>query len=324
MGVIEKIKGWFSKKSPPLDIPSSGVGNLVGLYVPKYDDIKKISNKVNEIQDVIDNLPPPTPTPDLSEYAKKNENNSFVPQSIVGGTPWMNFKFTNGKIAGSIQGYNDKFEVKGNYENLVLKSPKNVVLEPTQNAIYEKAPTENNHIANKEYVDSEIAKIPPVDLSDYYNKSEVDNKDTTTLNDAKNYTDSEIAKIPTGGGGIKLYSWSGRKNASITKRDYFRGFQYWIPTGTTIQVSVPTELRNKKLLIAYSNFYIVNPSVPNTQYQNKTINSNVWNYSTITTSSVATIDLTQEIVDLKDIWVGNVGSFAAELEYRIYVIGEIL
>lgn len=309
MGVIEKIKGWFSKKSPPLDIPSKGIGNISGLYIPKNSDIQKIGKKVNEIQEVIDNLPP---VPDLSEYAKKNENNSFVPQSITGATPWMNFKFTNGKIAGSIQGYNDKFEVKGNYENLVLKSPKNVILEPTQNAIYEKAPTENNHIANKEYVDNTISQI---NLSDYYNKSEVDNKDATTLNDAKSYTDSEIAKIPSGG--VRLYDGTKHINLTLRKLHLFSNW-YKYSIQESLVFDIPPKFRGKKFVVVFVITQLTNLKgalfSTGCTYMTGVMSSN-------NTQTGDTATFWGDIFSTTDLYPGNTGDFYGSCGYMYRIIG---
>ena len=51
----------------------------------------------------------------------------------------------------------------------------------------------------KDYTDAEIAAIPGVDLSNYYNKTEVDNKDSATLTAANLYTDNAVAAIDVSG-----------------------------------------------------------------------------------------------------------------------------
>lgn len=326
MSVLKKIKGWFTKQSPPISVPTKGLGNLAGLYIPKEGDIKKLSNKVNDLQSAIDNLPPPTPAPDLSEYAKKNENNSFVPQSIVGATPWVNFKFANGKIAGSIQGYDDRFEVKGNYENLVLKSPKNVVLDPTQNAVYEKAPTADNHLVNKKYAyelwenavnqatqadsimldtakrytDDEIAKLGGADLSKFYTKDEVDrmiqnaiDKSTghiTTYSSKFNYTTLYCEKI------------------HITNNLY----GYWV---NQLTLSIPDRMKGRSgwVIIKFN-------SIENKQAKKEAFTSIVSmdTFNDISTSVKfnGRIGIAQE-----DLLVGSTGGFNATVGYDIIWLG---
>lgn len=149
------IKDWFTRKSKvklAVDKPKT---ILYDLYANSKEN-NDIYLKLQEIENTLNNIPA---IPDLRDYAKKNENNNFKPQSFVSDTPWINFKFRNNQIAGSIQGYTDKFEVKANTENLELKSPKDVVLLPTGNATLNKIPTSDNHIANKKYVDDAINNI---------------------------------------------------------------------------------------------------------------------------------------------------------------------
>lgn len=255
MGVIEKIKGWFSKKSPPLDIPSSGVGNLVGLYVPKYDDIKKISNKVNEIQDVIDNLPPPTPTPDLSDYARLSQVNTFKRAQIIQETnPYINLMNQNGVsvgILGKSKSGNNDVDLESKFGSANVKAAHQVILSAGRNygVVMNGEIKQNNHVVNKEYVDKAIAKIPPVDLSNYYNKSEVDNRDTTTLNDAKSYTDSEIAKIPTSGGKIETITFDSDNNSiSIFKKHILSGWYKYL-VNSAINIHIPTSFKSKKFIV---------------------------------------------------------------------------
>lgn len=155
------IKEWFTRKSKvklAVDKPKT---ILYDLYANSKEN-NDIYLKLQEIENTLNNIPA---IPDLRDYAKKNENNNFKPQSFVSDTPWINFKFRNNQIAGSIQGYNDRFEVKANTENLELKSPKDVVLLPTGNATLIKAPTSDNHIVNKKYVDDAINNIQQANIN---------------------------------------------------------------------------------------------------------------------------------------------------------------
>lgn len=155
------IKDWFTRKSKvklAVDKPKT---ILYDLYANSKEN-NVIYLKLQEIENTLNNIPA---IPDLRDYAKKNENNNFKPQSFVSDTPWINFKFRNNQIAGSIQGYNDRFEVKANTENLELKSPKDVVLLPTGNATLSKAPTSDNHIVNKKYVDDAINNIQQANIN---------------------------------------------------------------------------------------------------------------------------------------------------------------
>ena len=53
-------------------------------------------------------------------------------------------------------------------------------------------------VATTEYVDDAVAAVPTFDPANYYDKTEVDNKDAATLSAANTYTDDEIAAIPAG------------------------------------------------------------------------------------------------------------------------------
>lgn len=319
MGVLKKIKGWFTKQSPPISAPTKGLGNLAGLYIPKEGDIKKLSNKVNDLQSAIDNLPPPTPAPDLSEYAKKNENNSFVPQSIVGATPWVNFKFANGKIAGSIQGYDDRFEVKGNYENLVLKSPKNVVLDPTQNAVYEKAPTADNHLVNKKYA-YELWENAV---------NQATQADSIMLDTAKRYTDDEIAKL----GGADLSKF-------YTKDEVDRIVQDYTYTQSNFGDSMQLDVRKFHISNDVFSYYIPNFTlpVPNAIRGrngwviikiNGVKNNNTQSWATVSLLCMKWIGRNDANINviggtslsLQDILVGSVGQFRATVSFDAIWLG---
>lgn len=237
------IKDWFTRKSKvklAVDKPKT---ILYDLYANSKEN-NDIYLKLQEIENTLNNIPA---IPDLRDYAKKNENNNFKPQSFVSDTPWINFKFRNNQIAGSIHGYNDRFEVKANTENLELKSPKDVVLLPTGNAIYQKTPTDNTHIVNKKYVDDEIAKIPPVDLSNYYTKNEVDTKDTTTLNEAKTYTDGEISKLSSPSG-IMFWSVLYTTSQGALTKEYVGG-AYKYTNISRVWLRPPKEWYGKKVMV---------------------------------------------------------------------------
>lgn len=252
MGVIEKIKGWFSKKSPPLDIPSKGIGNISGLYIPKNSDIQKIGKKVNEIQEVIDNLPP---VPDLSDYARLSQVNTFKRAQIIQETnPYINLVNQNGVsvgVLGKSKSGNNDVDLESKFGSANVKAAQQVILSAGRNygIVMSGEIKQNNHVVNKEYVDKAIAKIPQVDLSNYYNKSEVDNKDATTLNDAKSYTDSEIAKIPTGGGKIETITFdSSNHSISIFKKHILSGWYKYL-INSAININIPTSFKSKKFLV---------------------------------------------------------------------------
>lgn len=160
MGLKQTIKGWFTKQSKVNLTGNWQSRSINGLYTANNKDLNKIATKVNEIENVINNLPPPTPPVDLSEYAKKNIDNDFVNQSIKGDAPYLQFKAANGVrvgYTGNPSAANNNIETKAEHGDYYLSARENVVLNPTNgNAIYSKTPTDNNEITNKAYVDQQI------------------------------------------------------------------------------------------------------------------------------------------------------------------------
>lgn len=160
MGLKQTIKGWFTKQSR-VDLTGNWQSRSInGLYTANNKDLNKIATKVNEIENVINNLPPPTPPVDLTEYAKKNIDNDFVNQSIKGNSPYLQFKAANGVrvgYTGNPSAANNNIETKAEHGDYYASARENVVLNPTNgNAIYSKAPTDDTHVANKAYVDQQI------------------------------------------------------------------------------------------------------------------------------------------------------------------------
>lgn len=81
--------------------------------------------------------------------------------------------------------------LKTNYENLDLISKKNINLQPELFAIYEKAPTANNHIANKKYVDDAIAAAG---VGGGGGGGNINTANLAKLNEVNTFTKSQIIK----------------------------------------------------------------------------------------------------------------------------------
>lgn len=92
--------------------------------------------------------------------AYKNKDNDFVNQSIRGDVPYLSFKAANGvRVAyvGNPSASNNDIETKSEHGNNYVSARDNVYLNPINgNAIYNKAPTADNHVVNKKYVDDKV------------------------------------------------------------------------------------------------------------------------------------------------------------------------
>lgn len=184
--MINKIKGWFSKQSKIT--PPKKTSLLFDLYGERQE-YEYLKAKIAEIENVINNLPPPTPLPDLSNYAVKNANNNFTAnQSISGNTAYLEFKqgaVRKGYIGKSSERADD-VEVRAETNSLKLGAKHNIILETGTgyNTLLDKQPTANNHVVNKQYVDTkirqEIDAIPP--------SSGVDTTNLAKLNETNIFT----------------------------------------------------------------------------------------------------------------------------------------
>lgn len=97
-----------------------------------------------------------------SNIAYKNKNNEFVNQTIKGSTAFVEFRRENNQRNGYIgksSSNSNNIEINAETNNLNLKANIDINLDPLGNATYSKAPTKDNHIANKKYVDTLINGI---------------------------------------------------------------------------------------------------------------------------------------------------------------------
>lgn len=290
MSIKDKVKSWFSKTKAIQVRPSGTQSSLNGLYVANNKDLTTVINKVNEIENALNNLPN-APNIDLTDYAKKNEDNEFVTQHIKGDSAYIGFKKTNGDRKGYIgvaSSTSNDISITAQTNSLILQANHNISLNVGNNyaATYDKAPTANNHIANKKYIDDRINAIPPVDLS---NVAKV-NEDNVFLNTTTNifgYTqtnenaifrkkavyedtnylpvnDNEFAnkkyvdsKVVTG---QNIYYGKGESNYNMYKEDIPQlSTTAWKYTSTgNVDIYVPDKFNNKRCLVIINAYQLSN------------------------------------------------------------------
>lgn len=178
------ILNWF-RKSKNVDQDFKPTSNINGIGVARISDVKQLIKEIEKkatkeyVDNAIENIAPP-PSVDLTNYALKNANNNFVTQNIKDNAAFLGFVRSQnnqrvGYVGKSSSTTNDiELRAETNSLNIVAKHNINLRSGDGYNVINDKAPTANNHVANKGYVDNAIANITPpsVDLSNVVKTNE--------------------------------------------------------------------------------------------------------------------------------------------------------
>lgn len=159
---------WFSWFKKQKNKAKTNTSNINSLGIARISDLKAVTGsitaidqKIDDLNNRLDNLPA---IPNLTDYAKKNEDNEFVTQHIKGDSAYVGFKKQNGDRKGYIgvatHNSND-VAVVAQSNSLLLQANHNISLSVGNNyaATYSKVPTGNDHITNKKYVDDQLVPI---------------------------------------------------------------------------------------------------------------------------------------------------------------------
>ena len=155
--------------------------NVISANVPQIDlsdyyTKTQIDSQVNTINNELNGK---ANVSDLNGYAKLNQTNNgdFYIGNKNGKHIWFAQPFQySGNTYSSIKirnGGTNYFTMEHNFNTnqSIISNPRGSI--QLKNIA---APTENNDGVNKQYVDTKIANIPSTDLTNYYTRSEVDNK----------------------------------------------------------------------------------------------------------------------------------------------------
>lgn len=160
--------------------------NLNGLYTARIGDLKKIDKaigKINKnietinttignINNRIDQFPSP------NHIAVKNETNTFEEiQEIKTTSPYLAFRKPNNQRKGYIgtpASSSNDIELKAETNSLILNANHNINLTSGNgyNTLIDKDPNVDNAVANKRYVDTQIAAVATPDLTPYARKDQ--------------------------------------------------------------------------------------------------------------------------------------------------------
>lgn len=168
-----KLFNWFKKKVSLVSTPPTT--NINGIYSARLEDLETIRNslgslqtQLQELSNRLDSLPP---IPDHSQFARKDQENVFLAQQEIKTTaPYLSFKKQNNQRKGYIgtaSSSSNDIELRAETNSLNMIANHNISLQAgsNYNITVNKDPTTNESVANKRYVDTKFASIPPVDLS---------------------------------------------------------------------------------------------------------------------------------------------------------------
>ena len=179
-GKVNTINGEIATKQNTLTAGNNITiqGNVISANVnlDNYYNKTQIDGKVDTINNTLNGK---ANTSDLNSYAKLNETNNgeffigdkngkhiwFAKPFQYGGNTYSSMKIRNGGT--------NYFTMEHNFNTnqSIISNPRGSI--QLKNIA---APTENNDGVNKQYVDTKIASIPTTDLTNYYTKSEVNEK----------------------------------------------------------------------------------------------------------------------------------------------------
>lgn len=151
---------------------------------------QKLDTKIQANTTLINNL-------DRNNIAYKNQHNNFTNnQTITGDTAFIEFKKGTARkgYIGKAGANSDNIVLHCENGDLVLKASQNVRLEvgARNGVIGERAPTQNNHLTNKKYVDDKIRQEignvgGNIDLAPYALKAQDNKFVNQTINDNTPY-----------------------------------------------------------------------------------------------------------------------------------------
>lgn len=228
---------------------------ITNVNTPTNDD--HAANK-QYVDNAIANIPTP-PAIDLTQYAKKAEDNNFVNQSIKDNTPYLSFRHF---ADGSRYGYIGNETI--NNQNVVVNAEKaDLELKATGRVICNKVPTNDSDIANKAYVDSRVTKLSSVTLDDNATISTRIRKGnvgslyfydvdfSTSLNMGTNWANKDVIVTATV---IRIFSGGKDKSTECTvTRDY--KFRTNSSGRLTINTSFYSILSGVDLYVGGSGYY---------------------------------------------------------------------
>lgn len=161
------IKDWFTRKSKvklAVDKPKT---ILYDLYANSKEN-NDIYLKLQEIENTLNNLPQ---IPDLRDYAKVNQVNTFQKAQIIKETnPYINLVNQNGVSVGvlgkSKSGSND-VDLESKFGSANVKAAQQVILSAGKNygVVMTGEIKQNNHVVNKKYVDDAINNIQQTNIN---------------------------------------------------------------------------------------------------------------------------------------------------------------
>lgn len=167
-----KLFNWFKKKVNLVSTPPTT--NINGIYSARLEDLDTIRNslgslqtQLQELSNRLDSLPP---IPDHSQFARKDQENVFLAQQEIKTTaPYLSFKKQNNQRKGYIgtaSSSSNDIELRAETNSLNMIANHNISLQAgsNYNITVNKDPTTNESVANKRYVDTQIANIPSVNL----------------------------------------------------------------------------------------------------------------------------------------------------------------
>lgn len=161
------IKDWFTRKSKvklAVDKPKT---ILYDLYANSKEN-NDIYLKLQEIENTLNNIPA---IPDLRDYAKVNQVNTFQRAQIIKETnPYINLVNQNGVSVGvlgkSKSGSND-VDLESKFGSANIKAAQQVILSAGKNygVVMTGEIKQNNHVVNKKYVDDAINNIQQANIN---------------------------------------------------------------------------------------------------------------------------------------------------------------
>lgn len=161
------IKDWFTRKSKvklAVDKPKT---ILYDLYANSKEN-NDIYLKLQEIENTLNNIPA---IPDLRDYAKVNQVNTFQKAQIIKETnPYINLVNQNGVSVGvlgkSKSGSND-VDLESKFGSANVKAAQQVILSAGKNygVVMTGEIKQNNHVVNKKYVDDAINNIQQTNIN---------------------------------------------------------------------------------------------------------------------------------------------------------------
>lgn len=200
-----KLNNYYNKQEIDSKLENIDVDVDLSNYYTKEQTNHEIEQAISQI-----------PQPDLSNVVKKNETNTITTDKLLTSTNQNNTVY---EIVNNYEKkmYFDFIQSKGGYRNwnhlifraklrtndyvniidLYSKDVSNGLwLNVENNKINFDTPTliggvatpiGNNDVANKLYVDNKISQIPATDLSNYYNKQEINNYRDEFINNYPDY-----------------------------------------------------------------------------------------------------------------------------------------